>query len=75
MGEYEDLTRKIEKRLPILLVIDDPLGLGRDIIDYRLSRYKQANLAQYNQRKIKIAKEIIELRKDVDIFWKNRKQR
>ena len=73
MGEYEDLTRKIEKRLPILLVTDDPLGLGRDIMDYRLSRYKRTNPEKYNQRKIKIAKEILELKKDVDIFWKNHK--
>jgi hypothetical protein len=75
MGEYEDLTRKIEKRLPILLVTDDPLGLGRDIMDYRLSRFKRINPDKYNQRKIRIAKEILELRRDVDIFWKNRKPR
>jgi hypothetical protein len=75
MGEYEDLTRKIEKRLPILLVTDDPLGLGRDIMDYRLSRFKRINPDKYNQRKIRIAREILELRRDVDIFWKNRKPR
>lgn len=73
LGEYENISKRIEKRLPFLLVTDDPLGLGRDIMDYRLSRFKRNNPDKFNQRKIRIAKEIIELRKEVDIFWKNRK--
>ena len=74
MGDVDRYVKRVERRLPSLLVTDDALGIGRDIMDYRLEQFKRANPSRYNQHKVVITKNILDLKLDVDSFWKTRKK-
>ena len=75
MKQFEKIGKRVERKLPSLIADGGKLGLERDIVAYRLSKFKQANPDKFRLRKIRIEQEVIGLKQDIDIFWRNHKKR
>ena len=73
MGEFEEFTRKLERKLPGIMVTD-PFSFEREKMDYRLEQYKKLEPERFNQRKIKLATDVLDWKLEVNKWFESRKR-
>ena len=68
-NDYEKIAKRVNRFLPNLIINGDPLGLGRDIMDYRLMKFKQHNRNQCATLENQIIRDIVKLRTELNAWW------